>query len=161
VLDQALSKRRKTGVLSQKGTQDFVSMCRGQRVEPELCVVGLAPPSVLVLRAIGYEQEKPCRREAFNQVLQHGLRLGVDPMEVFDHQEQGLHAAFFQQQPLDRLQEPLAALRWVEGLPCGVFDRHVQQHQEGGQGRPEGLTQREKLAETLACIVGPSSRSAM
>jgi hypothetical protein len=49
-------------------------------------------------------------------------------------------------EPLDRLQEPLAALWWVEGLPCGVFDRHVQQRQESGQGRPEGLIQREELA---------------
>ena len=134
VLDQALGQRLKASVCSQEGRQEFLCMRRGQRIEPELRVVGLAPPGVLVLWAISHEEEDPRRREALDQTLQHSLCLGVDPVEVFDHQEQGLHAAFFQQQLLDRLQGPLAALRWVERLPGGVFDRHVQQRQEGGQG---------------------------
>ncbi len=51
-LDQALSERLEAGVLSQEGRQEFVGMRRGQRVEPELGVVGLAPPAVLVLGTI-------------------------------------------------------------------------------------------------------------
>jgi hypothetical protein len=90
VLDQAFSQRRKAGVLSQEGRQEFVSMRGGQRVEPQLYVVGLAPPGVLVLRAIRHEEEEPRRREALDQALQHGLRLCVDPVEVFDYQKQGL-----------------------------------------------------------------------
>jgi hypothetical protein len=120
VLDQALDQRLKASIRSQESPQEFVSLRRGQGIEPELRVVGLAPPGVLVLRSIGHKEKDPRRREALDQALQHGLRLGIDPVEVFDHQEQGLHTAFFQQQPLDRFQEPLAALWWVEGVPCGV-----------------------------------------
>jgi hypothetical protein len=78
-----------------------------------------------VLGTVGDEEEQAGRRQAIDEPVQKCLRLGVDPMEVFDNQEYGLNLALLQQQPLQGLQGALTALRGVERLPGGIFDRHL------------------------------------
>jgi hypothetical protein len=63
----------------------------GQWVESELGVVGLAPPGVLIFRAIVGEKEKPGRWQALDEAIEEGLRLGIDPMQVLKDCQQGLH----------------------------------------------------------------------
>ena len=85
-----------------------------QRVEPELGVVGLAAPAVLVLGTVVDQQQQAGRGQALHQAVEQGLRLGVDPVQVFKHQEQRLHLAFAQQHALEGVERVLAALRRIE-----------------------------------------------
>ena len=71
---------------------------RRERIEPELCVIGLAAPSVLVLRAVADEEENTMAREALDQGVEYRLRLGVDPVEILEHENDQLAAAFLEQQ---------------------------------------------------------------
>ena len=58
------------------------------------------------------------------------LRLGVDPVQVLEDQQQRLHLALAQQQALDGVERPLAALGRVERVPGRVVHRHVEQREE-------------------------------
>ena len=70
-------------------------------------------------------------------------------MEVLEDHEEGLQLALAEQEALDGVEGPPAALRRIEGLPLGVLDGHVQERQQGGQGRLEVPVQREELAGDL------------
>ena len=87
-----------------------------QRIEPQLGVIGLVPPGVLILGAVGDEQQEVRRRQALDQAVEAGLRLGVDPVQVLHDQQQGLRLARPQYQALEGVQEALATLGWTEGL---------------------------------------------
>ena len=52
VLDQQGRDGRKAGVVAEEAMQQFVSTRGRQRVEPQLRVVGLAAPAVLILRSV-------------------------------------------------------------------------------------------------------------
>ena len=54
-----------------------------------------------------------------------------------------------EQEVLDGVEGALPALGGIERLPVGVLDGHVEQGQQGGQGRLEGPIQREELAGHL------------
>jgi hypothetical protein len=71
--------------------------CGGQRIEPELRVVGFACPGMLVFGTVAGEQEHTSGRQALDQAVQESLRLSVDPMEVLDDQAYGLDLASPQQ----------------------------------------------------------------
>ncbi len=50
-LDQALLERLEAGVVTEKGLEEFLGARRWQGIEPELGIVSLVPPAMLVLRA--------------------------------------------------------------------------------------------------------------
>ena len=54
-----------------------------------------------------------------------------------------------EEQALDGLQDALAALWWIEGLPRLILDGHVQERQEGWEGWPKGCVQRQELPDEL------------
>ena len=95
-------ERRQAGVVPQQGLQELVGARRRQRVEPQLRVVGLAAPAVLVLRAVVDQEQEPGRRQALDQAVEQGLRLGIDPVQILEDQQQRLHLAFAQQHALER-----------------------------------------------------------
>ncbi len=101
---------------------------------------------MLVLGAVIHQQQDAGGRQALHQVVQESLRLGIDPVQVLEDQEQGLHLAFPQQQAFQRLQGALATLGGVEGLPRCIVNRDVQECQESRHGRPQGRLQRQRLA---------------
>ena len=105
----------------------------GQRVDPELGVVGLAPPGVLVLGPVVDEEEDAGGRQALHEAVEKRLGLGIDPVEVFEDQQQRLDLTLAQQQALECVQGPLPALERVEGLPLGVFDWYVQERDRAGR----------------------------
>ena len=71
-----------------------------------------------------------------HQAIEQRLRLGVDPVQVLEHQQQRLLLALPQQQALAGVERALAPLGRVERLPGRVLHRHVEQRQ---QGRQRGL----------------------
>ena len=154
-LDQEPLERHEAGIVPQEGLQQFLGARGGQGVEPELRVVGLVPPAVLVLGAVVDEQEQAGGGQALDQAVEDRLGLGVDPVQVLEDQQQRLHLALAQQQALDGLEGALAALRGIEVLPVPVLDRHVQEREEGRQGRPEGRIQGEELAGELLADLAP------
>ena len=116
--------------LAQQGVEQFLGALRRQRVDPELQVVGLAPPGVLVLGPVVDQQQDARRREALHQAVEKRLGLGVDPVQVLEDHQERLDLALPQQQPLEGVEGALPALGRVERLPRGVVDRHIQQRQE-------------------------------
>ena len=67
-------------------------------------------------------------------------------MQILEDQQQGLHLAFPDQQTLDGLQGVSPALRGIQSLPGGVLHRHVEQGEDRGEGRLQGLIEGEELA---------------
>ncbi len=98
-----------------------------------------------VLRAVVDEQQEPGRRQALDQAVERGLRLRVDPVEVFDDDQERLDLALPQEEPLQGVDGALAPLRRGEGLPSAVFHRHVEEREERRQRWLEGAVEREEL----------------
>ena len=87
---------------------------RAERVQPQLRVVGLTAPAVLILWPVVDEQQQASHRQALDEIVEQRLGLRVDPVQVFEDQEQGLHLAFAQKHPLQRGEGVLAPLGGVE-----------------------------------------------
>jgi hypothetical protein len=149
--DHLLLERPELDRVTQEGIEEGVGLQTGQRVETELGIVGFVPPTVLVLRAIGDEEQEAGRRQALDEGVEARLRLGVQPVEIFQDHEQGLRLAGTEHELLDGLERLLAALGRIEGLPLGILDRHVQQCQEGRhQGREGGIEAQESGGDLVA-----------
>ena len=125
--DQKPLERLQPRVVTQEGTQELARTLGRERVEPELAVVGFAPPAVLVLGPVVDEQEEPGRGQTLDQAIEQGLRLGIDPVQVLEDHEERLPLALPEQEVLDGVEGALAALGGIERLPVGVFDRHIKE----------------------------------
>ena len=84
-----------------------------------------------------------------NKVIEKRLRLAVDPVEVFEDQEQRLDAALGEEQAFDGVERALPALPRVARLPHRIVDGDVEQGKEGGQRWLERAVQREELPGDL------------
>ena len=99
-LDEKLLERLECAVGTQEGLEEVLSALGAQRVKPELRVVGLAAPQVLVFGAVVDEQEKPGGGQALDEAIQEDLGLGVDPVQVLEEQYERLDLALPEQQTL-------------------------------------------------------------
>src|SRR5262249_46044923 len=91
--DQEWGERYQTRVSAQECLQQLVCRRRGQWVEPYLGVKGLTAPAVLILRAVVDQEEDAGGGQALDQAVEERLRLGIDPVQVFEDQQQRLHLA--------------------------------------------------------------------
>ena len=107
---------------------------RRQRVQPELRVVGPAAPGVLILRPVVHEEQEPRGRQALDERVEQRLGLGVDPVEVLEDDQERLHLALPQQEPLHRVQGALATLRRIERRPTAGR----RSARRGATGAPAG-----------------------
>ncbi len=114
----------------------------------KLRVVALAAPGVAVLRAIGDEQQEPRRRQPLDQAVQEGLRLGIDPVEILDDEDQGPRVALARDQPLQSLMDALPALGGIAAPPSSGRGA-VQQREERGQQRLQRGVERPDLRGDL------------
>jgi hypothetical protein len=137
--------------------QECVGTGRRQRVEPDLAVVGLTPPGILVVGAIRDEQEEPRRGHAVDELIQEGLGLRVDPVQVFTDQHDRLLLAFPQHQTFERVKGPLPALRGIEPQEQAVVRQRLQQRQQRRDGVLEALVEGEHLPGHLGpdgvCVI--------
>ena len=147
--DQQPLERRQAGVLPQQGVEDGLGARRRQRIEPQLRIVGLAAPAVLVLGAVVDQQQQAGRWQALDEAVEQGLGLGIDPVQILEDQQQRLHLALAQQHALERLERALAALWGLERAEGAVVGQDVQQPEEGGDGLLQGLVQRQHLPGDL------------
>ncbi len=70
-------------------------------------------------------------------------------MQILDEDEEGLDLALAQEEPLDTIEDALAALWGVEPFPPGIVDGNVEEGQESRQPGLELAVQGEKLAGRL------------
>ena len=84
---------------------------------------------MLILRPVVDQEQKPRRRHAVDQTVQERLRFGVDPVQVLEDHQQRLHLALAQQQALDGVERPLAALWRIERLPRPSSTGYIQERE--------------------------------
>jgi hypothetical protein len=154
-LDQALFQRLQTRVVPQEAMEQGGGAHRRQRVESDLGVIGFLAPAVLIFGAVVDQQEQAGGGQALHQAIEERLGLSVDPVQVLEHQQQGLHLALPQEQAFERVQGALAALRRLEALPGFILHLYLQQGQEGRQARPQGWIQRQQAAGELLTHAPP------
>jgi hypothetical protein len=70
-------------------------------------------------------------------------------VQVFEHEEQGLHLALAQEEALDRVKGLLAPAHRIEGLPLRVLGGHVEQREEGRERILQGPIERQQFAGEL------------
>jgi len=91
---------------------------------------------VSVLRAVVHEQHQTRGTQTVDQAVEQGLSLVVDPVEVFDDEEERLRSGLAQEQhPLRVVDGALPTGRRVERLPSTVVDVHVEKGQKRWQRR--------------------------
>jgi hypothetical protein len=56
---------------------------------------------MLILRPVVNKEQESCGREARNELIEDGLSLGVDPVEVLEDEQQWLDLAFPEQEAFD------------------------------------------------------------
>ena len=100
---------------------------------------------MLVLRAIVDQEQQPGRGQALHQAVEQGLRLSINPVQVFTHQQQRLHLTLPQQHALEGLEGVLTALRWVEGTKRIVVGQHLQERQQRWNSVLERFVERQHL----------------
>ena len=137
------------GVAPEQRLQQRGRTLRRERVQPELAVVGLPAPAVPVLGTVVDEEQEPGRRQALDQPVEHRLRLGVDPVEVLEHDQERLDLALPQEEPAQGVDGPLPPRGRVQRLPPAVLHRHVEEREERRQRRLERAVEREELARDL------------
>ena len=85
------------------------------------------------------------RGQALDQTVEEGLRLGIDPVQVFEDQQQRLPLTFAQQHALEGVECALAPLRRVEVQERALRWESVQKRQQGWKRVLERLVQRQHL----------------
>ena len=147
----SLLQRVQTGSRPEQRARAAPSaLSAGKRVDPELRVVGLAAPAVLVLRPVVDEQQEAGRGQALDQAVEQRLRLAVDPVQVLEDDEERLHLALAEEEPLDGVEGALPALRRIERLPVRRRRRATSSRaSRAGRSGFERLVQGEELARHL------------
>ena len=106
---------------------------------------------MLILGTIVDQEAEPGCREALDQGVEERLSLGVNPVEILDHEEQRLDLSLVEPEPLDRVEYPLAPLGGIEGLPGAVLAGHIEQGEERvGARRQRGVEREEPTPNLLA-----------
>jgi len=93
-LDELLLERRQSDIVTEESIEQIPGAVCRERVQPHLRVAHLAAPVVLVLGAIGREQQQARRTQALHQPVEQRLRLAVDPMKVLEDQKEWLLSRF-------------------------------------------------------------------
>ena len=135
--------------MPQQGLEQDVRTRLGERVEPELRVIRFTAPAVLILRAVVDQEEHPGGRQALNEQIEHGLRLAIDPVQIFEDQQQGLYLTFAQQDALQRLQSAAPPLQGVQGQERTVGWQRLEQGEHGWHRVLQGLIKRQDVPGDL------------
>ena len=92
-LDEQGPQRGQLGVGAQQRLQEILGPFAQKRVDAELRVVGAVAPGVLVLGAIGDEEQETGGGEAVDQAVEPRLGLGINPVQILEDHEQRLDLA--------------------------------------------------------------------
>jgi hypothetical protein len=104
---------------------------------------------MFVLATIVDQQQQAGAGQAVHQAVEQRLGFGVDPLQVFEHQQQRLDLRFAQQQAPGPFQRARAAQVRIEPRPGGIVERDVEQRQQRRQRRLERAVQAQHFAHDL------------
>src|SRR5712692_7789025 len=96
-----------------------------------------------VLGPVTQEEQNAGRGQALDQLIQQSLAVGVDPLEVFEHEAERLLLALAEQEASDGVQDTSPPLGRVEVAPRGQFDAYVEEREHGLLGIAQRLVQAE------------------
>ena len=137
-LDEQCPQRGQPGVGAEEHLQEILGPFARERIDAELRVVGPVAPGVLVLGAIGDEEQETGGREPVDQAVEPRLGLGVDPVQILEDQEQRLDLALAEDQVPEGFERVLTALARFEPLPPRVLDGHTEERLKGMARRATG-----------------------
>src|SRR5262249_48571269 len=123
--NQELLECPQTRVVPQQCLQQFISALRRQRIDAELSVVRFAAPTVLVLRPVVDQKQKPRRRNTHKQLYKKSRGLTIDPLKTFDDHNQRLNRALSKKEALYCVQGALTAVGKIEFFQVFVLTRHI------------------------------------
>ena len=92
---------------------------------------------MLVLGPVVDEEQNASPLQALHEIVQHGLGLGVHPVEILEHDHERLHVALSEQKMPQALERPLPTFRRLQPLPLLVVERNLEQSQERRERRFE------------------------
>src|SRR5262244_2530830 len=148
-LDEEALQRCKAGVLSHQALEECLCTLRHERSDTKLADAGLAPPAGVILGPIVHEGEHRHRRHAFQQAVQEGLCLRIDPVKILEHEHEGLHAALATQEALESIEGDLAALRRLEAPEPVLLGKNVEEPEDGRENVSERVVQGEHVSGDL------------
>ena len=129
-LDEELPQRGQLGAGAQKRPQEILGPFAWQRIDAQLRVVAPVSPGVLVLGAIGNEEQETSGEKRVNEAIQPRLGLRVDPVQVLENEQQRLDLTLAKDQAPGDVERVLPALTRVQSVPLRALDRHTEQGRE-------------------------------
>ena len=136
-------------MVAQQGLQERAGGVGRKGIDPELPVVALVAPRLLILGPVVHREQDGRGRQALDEGVEQRLGLGVDPVEVLEDEEQGLRAALPEQHALDGLERPRAARDRVEPRELMVLRERVEHPQERRDTVLQSLVEGEDVAGHL------------
>ncbi len=150
MLDEELLQWREGVIGAEERVQQLPRALDGKRAQPYLRDVRRVAPGVCVFGTVGREEQQARGTEARDETIEDSLRLGVDPVKVFEDQEDRLLARFAQQQSRHRVERAPATFGGIERSPLGlVVKGNVEQGEQRRQGGLQRFVEREHLARHL------------
>ena len=94
---------------------------------------------MLVLRTEGEQEQSTRRREPLDQGIEHALGLAIDPVDILEHQQHGLHMALSEDEAPEGIERPLPSLRRA-GVAKGIVraqdpEQRLAAEPTGGRSR--------------------------
>ena len=124
-LDQQLFQRCEIRIASEQFRQQFFGVTGLKRVYAELSVIAFIRPFVVVLGPVVDQKHEAGHRDAVHQNVEKRLGFVIDPVEVFENQQQILSLAFPDANPFERIQSMTAALLRVHGVKASDHLRNI------------------------------------
>ena len=138
------------GLLAHHPVDERRGLRFAERRQGDLGQVGARPPEGFErVEAQGQEQEERSARHLHDQPVEPAEGRGIEPVEVFDQQDEGLALGDLHHQGDQRLQRPLPLpLRGERGGGMALVERQVEQRGEErhGLGEPDV---RQRLGEPV------------
>jgi hypothetical protein len=127
---EELAERTYRARVAEQRAQELVRVGLRQGVDPELGEAGPVRPPVLVVGPIVDEQQEARAPHPLEERVEQGLCFGIDPLEVFEQQHEGLALALSHDQAHQRFEHVLAPLVGIERAERIVRRQRVEERQD-------------------------------
>src|SRR5262249_10819239 len=95
---------RETGVGPQQKGEQFFGLRSAQRRKSELSVIGLTAPLMAVLGPVIHQHQEAGTGHTLTEQIEKALRLGIDPVQVLENENERLIETFPQEEAFERLE---------------------------------------------------------
>src|SRR5215470_12336697 len=113
---------------------------------------------MLELWTIIQEEQEPSGCQGIDETIEQGMRLGVDPVQVFEHQAGWLDFTLPKDEMSHRVQGLPTAASTIEGLPLWTCRTELQQRDDRRHGRCQTRIERKQPgADDLMDVAVPGA----